>query len=68
VAEKIEIQTRYAAELQNVDVQLDNAILINSDFFPVDTGASLVDVQDFLLIVSFVLHFGKPNAKEIWGR
>ena len=34
VAEKIEIQTRYAAELYNVDVRQDQRYLAEKDLFP----------------------------------
>jgi len=34
VAEKIEIQTRYAAELYNVDVKQDQRYLAEKDLFP----------------------------------
>jgi len=34
VAEKIELQTRYAAELYNVDVRLDQRYMAEQDLFP----------------------------------
>jgi hypothetical protein len=34
VAEKIEVQTRYAAELYNVDVRQDQRYLAEKDLFP----------------------------------
>ncbi|VVB63131.1 Uncharacterised protein [uncultured archaeon] len=41
VAEKIEIQTRYAAELYNVDVRQDQRYLAEHDIFPAETKTNL---------------------------
>jgi DNA polymerase I len=63
VAEKIEIQTRYAAELYNVDVRQDQRYLAEKDLFPCGERDESRFLPDFHIPLSIlgVKVAGDPN-------
>jgi hypothetical protein len=68
VAEKIEIQTRYAAELYNVDVRQDQRYLAEKDLFPCgdrDESRFSPDFQVPLSILGMEVP-GDPNGQGIY--